>query len=72
LLRVQLEIARAQLDPELVMVYWVRSVSDGRSVVEPITFNKFGQPEDNNWPRGVFSEDVEQKRQIFEAQRENS
>ncbi|MEK8020461.1 MAG: AAA family ATPase [Candidatus Parabeggiatoa sp.] len=69
LLRVQLEIAQGKLDPELVRVYWVRQLDDGRSIAEPITFNQLGQPNDNNWPRGVFSEDVEQKREIIEAQR---
>jgi hypothetical protein len=72
LLRVQLEIAQRKLEPELVIVYWVRQLDDERSIAEPITFNKLGQPEDHNWPRGVFSENLEQKREILEAQRRYS
>jgi hypothetical protein len=64
LLRIQLEIVRGQLSPDLVVVYWVRQMDDGRSVVERITFDDLGRPENATWPPGVFSEDIEQARAI--------
>lgn len=64
LLRVQLEILRGNLAPEDVLVYWVRQLEDGRSIVDPIPFDELARPQGRGWPPGVFSEDVEQARQI--------
>jgi energy-coupling factor transporter ATP-binding protein EcfA2 len=70
LLRVQLEIAQAKLDPEWVRVYWVRQLDDGRSVAEPVTFNEQGLLK-GEWDRSVFSDDIELSRQLIQAQRES-
>jgi hypothetical protein len=64
LLRVQLAIARGELPPERVLVYWVQELEDGSGQADPITFNELGQPVGDRWPPGVFSEDVEQARQL--------
>ncbi|MFO0573741.1 MAG: AAA family ATPase [Polyangia bacterium] len=64
LLRVQLEILRGMLKPEDVLVYWIRQLEDGRSVADPIPFDELARPRGRGWPTGVFSEDVEQARQI--------
>jgi len=69
LLRVQLAVAEGQLSPEKVIVYWVRQSSDGRSRIDPVEFDSLGQPKGNNWPPGVFSEDLDQARKLLEAQR---
>lgn len=64
LLRVQLAIARGELPPERVMVYWVQELEDGSGQADPITFDPLGRPVGDRWPPGVFSEDVEQARQL--------
>ncbi|MEX1368796.1 MAG: AAA family ATPase [Nannocystaceae bacterium] len=69
LLRVQLAIARRELDPERVIVHWVRSLPEGSSVVEPITFDDLARPQ-GNWPPGVFSADVRQARELLRIRRE--
>ncbi len=71
LLRTQLEIARGKLDPELVMVYWIRQLDDGRSIAEQVTFNKKGRPK-GNWPRDVFYTDIDISRQIVQERRKHS
>ena len=72
LLRVQLAIVRGEIPREHVLVYWVRELEDGSSEVERITFDELGRPEGNTWPPGVFSEDVEQARQIVLERRNRS
>jgi len=69
LLRVQLEIAQGILDPNLVLVYWIYQLEDGRSVAEKVTFDELGRPQ-GNWPRNMFYEAIEQSRQLVQAQRE--
>ena len=64
LLRVQLAIARGELAPERVLVYWVQELEDGSGQADPITFDALGRPVGDRWPPGVFSEDVEQARQL--------
>ncbi|MDM8564388.1 AAA family ATPase [Candidatus Halobeggiatoa sp. HSG11] len=71
LLRTQLEIAQGELDPELVMVYWVRQLEDGRSVAEPVTFDEKGRPQ-GEWPRDIFYTDVELSRQLVQERRKHS
>jgi len=71
LLRTQLEIARGELDPKLVMVYWVRQLEDGRSIAEPVTFDQKGRPQ-GEWPRDVFYTDIELSRQLVQERRKYS
>jgi predicted ATPase len=70
LLRTQLEIARGELDPELVMVYWVRQLDDGRSIAEPVVFDSKGRPQ-GEWPRDVFYTDIELSRQLVQERRKH-
>ncbi len=71
LLRTQLEIARGKLDPELVMVYWVRQLDDGRSLAKPVVFDRKGRPQ-GEWPRDVFYTDIELSRQLVQERRKQS
>lgn len=72
LLRVQLAIVRGEIPPERVLVYWVRELEDGSGEAVRITFDELGRPEGDKWPPGVFSEDVEQARQIVLERRKRS
>lgn len=72
LLRVQLAIVRGEVAPERVLVYWVRELEDGSSLAERITFDELGRPEGDTWPPGVFSEDIEQARQLILERRRRS
>ena len=69
LLRVQLEIVEGRLPAEHAQIYWIRQAEDGRAAVEHITFNNMGEPR-GAWPPGLFSEDIEQARQIIQARRQ--
>ncbi|MEK8018546.1 MAG: AAA family ATPase [Candidatus Parabeggiatoa sp.] len=71
LLRTQLEIAQGKLDPKLVMVYWVRQLDDGRSIAEPVVFDRKGRPQ-GEWPRDVFYSDIELSRQLVQERRKQS
>jgi predicted ATPase len=73
LLRVQLELARG-LDPKLVKIYWIHQPEDGedRSVAELVTFDELGHPEGHKWPKNVFSDNIEQARQLIQARRKRS
>lgn len=68
LLRVQRLIVAGRLPPDRVLVYWIAQDSSGRSVARRITFDELGVPE-GPWPPGVFSEDIEQARQLVRARR---
>jgi hypothetical protein len=70
LLRVQLEIAQGKLAPELVRVYWVHQLEDGRSIAEPVTFDDKGRPQ-GEWPRDVFYTDIELSQQLVEERRKH-
>jgi predicted ATPase len=70
LLRTQLEIARGELDPELVMVYWTRQLDDGSSIAEPVVFDSKGRPQ-GEWPRDVFYTDIELSRQLVQERRKH-
>lgn len=72
LLRVQLAILAGDISPENVVVYWLRQLDDGASVAEKIVFDEFARPIDDKWPPGVFSEDVEQLRQIVIERRKKA
>jgi AAA domain, putative AbiEii toxin, Type IV TA system len=69
LLRVQREIVDGRLPAERVLVYWVTQDATGRSVARRITFDDLGVPQ-GPWPPGVFSEDIDQARQLVRARRE--
>jgi predicted ATPase len=69
LLRVQRAVAEGKLDPQRVLVYWVRQASDGRSRAEMVEFDCLGQPQ-GNWPPGVFTEDLEQARRLVKARQD--
>ncbi|WP_171015817.1 AAA family ATPase [Devosia sp. FKR38] len=68
LLRVQLEIAEGRLRPDAVALYWVRQADDGARV-EAIEFDALGRPKDERWPPGMFSENIEQARQLAMVRR---
>jgi hypothetical protein len=68
LLRVQLAIARGEIPHGDVVVHWVRSLDDGRSVVDTIRFDEAAQP--STWPPGVFGEDSEQAKSLLRVRRE--
>jgi predicted ATPase len=68
LLRVQLAIARGELDPARVIIHWVRSLPEGPAVVETITFDDMARPQ-GDWPPRVFSSDIRQARELLEIRR---
>jgi predicted ATPase len=70
LLSVQLEIAQRKLDPELVMVYWIRQLDNERSIPNPVTFDQQGRL-NGDWERTVFYDELELARQLVQAQRES-
>ncbi len=67
LLATQIAIARGDIDPSQVIVYWARQSADGRSYLDPITFDLTGKPH-GDWPRSVFKEDVAKAKVLFELQ----
>ncbi|MEM7674685.1 MAG: AAA family ATPase [Myxococcota bacterium] len=64
LLRVQLAVARGQINPKDVIIYWVRQLPDGRSVVDPIELDAEARPQGAGWPPDVFAEDLKQAREL--------
>lgn len=64
LLRVQLAILRGEISADRVVIHWLRQQDDGTSVAEKITLDELARPRGDVWPPGVFSEDVEQAREI--------
>ena len=67
LLDVKLQIAKKALPPERVIVYWVRQLDDGESFLYPITFDADARPEGDDFPPGVFNEDLALSREILRA-----
>lgn len=65
LLGVQLQIVRGRLSPDDVIVYWVRQLDNGRSVAEPIVFDRDARPEGTSLPPGVFTHDTDVAREII-------
>jgi hypothetical protein len=55
LLGVQIAVARGQLRPEQVLVYWVHQDEDGRSMAEPVRLDEDGRLQ-GNWPPDVYTE----------------
>lgn len=64
---VQLAVARRELSPERVGIYWVRR-EEGRSVASPITMDEWGRLK--GWPRDVFTEETKLAEQLLEARRQ--
>lgn len=64
LLKVQLAIATGKLQPEDVIIHWVRATDEGPSFVETITFDEKARP--SAWPPGVFAEDRDLARRLIE------
>ncbi len=62
--RVQLAIAKEEISPDQVLVYWIRQDDDGHSIAEAITFDKLAVPVGYTWPPGVFSEASELAREL--------
>lgn len=69
LLRIQLAIATGQLPPSRAVIYWIHQTSSGEALADKITFDDLGQPEGDRWPPGLFSENVEQSREIVLARK---
>lgn len=68
LLRVQLAIARGEVNARDVIVHWVRGLPEGPAVVDPVTFDSLARPL-GDWPPGVFSSDIEQARELVALRR---
>jgi predicted ATPase len=67
LLATQIAIARKEIDPSQVIVYWARQLPDGRSFLNPVVFDEAGRPS-GDWPRNVFKEDLANAKVLFELQ----
>jgi hypothetical protein len=65
---VQLAVARGQLDPDRVLIHWVRQDEQGYSTITPIRMDRDGRPD--AWPKDVFTEEAELARQLLEARRQ--
>lgn len=66
LLGVQLQVVLGRLDPEKVVIYWVRQTEDGSSVIDRIGLDAMGRPTGDALPPGVFKEDLKVSRLIVE------
>ena len=66
---IQIEIAKGNLSPDDVVLYWVRADGRGLSLVEKVVFDMTGRPS-SNWPLNVFSYDAELARELIGLQRE--
>jgi hypothetical protein len=64
LLGVQIQIAKGELSPDKVLVYWVKQLDDGTSHARPISFDDEGYLQ--GFPRDVFREDLELARVLLE------
>ena len=67
LLFVQLLVARGDLKPDDVSIFWLETRPNGESECRSIGLDPHGRPK--GWPLGVFSEDVKAARDLFLAQR---
>lgn len=70
LLGAQLEIVRGRLNPEDVLVYWIRQLDNGESVAEQIRFDRDARPQGASLPPGVFAHDTEVAREIVRVRME--
>lgn len=70
LLGLQLAILEKLINPQDLLVYFVRQLADGSSVADRITFDQMARPEGHTWPPGVFNEDTELARRIIQKRRD--
>jgi len=71
LLAVQLAIVKRRLNPESVVVYWLRTSEAGTQVTQ-VEFDAQGRPIGDSWPLGTFSESANQSRELVLARRSRS
>jgi hypothetical protein len=64
---VQLAIAKGEISPEMVRVYWVESSSDGSSNTLAVDFDELGRPNDSTLV-GAFKEALDIGRKLLSAQ----
>lgn len=67
---VQLAVARGELEPSRVAIYWVYQDAEGSSRLTLITLDADGRPD--YWPPGVFMEETELAKQLIEVRRERT
>lgn len=65
---VQLAVAKGELEPDRVMIYWVHQGPEGNSTLTPIVLDADGHP--SYWPPGVFAEETALAKQLIEARRQ--
>jgi hypothetical protein len=65
LLSVQLQVAEGLIPPDRVAVYWIERLQGGGATIRTIDLDEQGQAQ--NWPRGVFSEDLQLARRLYNA-----
>lgn len=65
---VQLAVAKGELEPARVMIYWVHQGAEGNSTLTPIVLDADGHP--SYWPPGVFAEETALAKQLIEARRQ--
>ena len=70
LLAVQLQILQDKIDPDDVLIYWVRQLDNGESVVERMGLDRRARFVGGTLPPGVFSEDTDMAREIIRARME--
>lgn len=63
LLAVQLALARGELTPDKVILYWVDQDDEGSSTVVPVTFTKQGRPE-SDLLLHIFTDQPEMTREL--------
>jgi hypothetical protein len=66
ILRVRQWVAKDELNPQDVIIYWVEDAQSG-STIKPIHIDARGEVD--SWPTGVFSEDFLEVRAIRQAQK---
>lgn len=64
---IQLAIAKGEIAPELVRIYWVEPRLDGTSDAIPVNFNSNGQP-DNTALVGAFGEAIQLGQELISMQ----
>jgi predicted ATPase len=69
-LAVQLQILQGKIDPDDVLIYWVRQLGNGESVVEPMGLDRSARFVGGTLPPGVFSEDTDMAREVIRARME--
>ena len=65
LLGVQIQVAKGNLPPDRVRIYWVEQDEDGASGLYPIDLDREGYA--RGFPNDVFDKYVERSRILFDA-----